>query len=63
MAKFAIVSDSGLSEEKFPTFDEAVVEAKTESENSPDCDFFVVEVKAKIVSELKTDIITDENQF
>ena len=63
MSKFAVISEDGWDGDTQATYDLSLEEAGRKAESSPDTDFYVVEIKAKVVAELKIDIVTDESKF
>jgi hypothetical protein len=63
MAKFAVISFDGWNGDIFNTYEDALNEAKEQSESTPDTEFFVVQLNARVISELKTCIFTDEKEL
>lgn len=64
MPKFIVIDEDGWDTNSiYNTMDDALAECQSAAESTPDTEFWVAELKAKIKAELKIDIITDENKL
>jgi hypothetical protein len=63
MAKFIVVNMDECNGDVFDTYDLALENAQEQASSLPDTEFYVAELKAKVVAELKIDVTLDESKF